>query len=79
MSEVSFSALAQMLLYLQNNRKITPQDKKIQLDKSSSKLKRHSQKIGKTSHPNRLGYKTQSKYTKSKSPYPTVPARVRKL
>jgi hypothetical protein len=25
----------------------------------------------KRSHPNRLGYKTQSKFAKSKSPYPT--------
>ena len=68
--EVSFLALAEMLLYLQaNNRKITPQDNKMQLNKSSQK--KHSQKIGQTSHPNRLGYKTQSKYTKSKSSYPT--------
>ncbi len=68
-SEVLLAALAWMLVYLQaNNRKTTPQDNKMQTNKSS--YKNHSQKI-ETSHPVRLGYKNQSKYTKIKSPYPT--------
>ena len=50
-----------MLQYLQaNNRKITPQDNSMQSNKSSNKSNiNHSQKIGQTSYPNRLLYKTQ--------------------
>ena len=62
-----------MLQYLQaNNRKITPQDNSMQSNKSSNKSNiNHSQKIGQTSYPNRLLYKTQSKHTKTKSFYRT--------
>ena len=62
-----------MLQYLQaNNRKVTPQDNSMQSNKSSNKSNiNHSQKIGQTSYPNRLLYKTQSKHTKTKSLYRT--------
>jgi hypothetical protein len=62
-----------MLQYLRaNNTKIKLQDNNMQSNKSSYESNiNHSQKIGQISRPHRLLYKTQSKYTKTKSRYRT--------